>query len=113
MANNGIIPAWERAQQIMAEKYKPEQLTIIRSAQSVADILAYLDRLKTKQRAQASFQRLDKVRPLLDGLKRFDDVLKIYSGSNAAAALIWGSIKLILEVLIPLHLRTAGCSPKL
>jgi hypothetical protein len=100
-ADNKLCPVdieWQNARNYMEQNYTADQLVTIQSATCAGDIIAHLDSLQKEQKNRASVRRLARIKPVLDGFEAFDEVLKIYSGSYAAAALIWGSIKLVLMV---------------
>ena len=92
-----IDVTWQNARRYIEQNYTAKQIAIVDSAGSMSDIVAHLNLLQSQQKDRSSFRRLAKMEPFLDGLKRFDEVLKVYSGAASIAAFIWGSIKLILE----------------
>ena len=82
----------------MEQNYTTQQIAVIGSVNSASDVLGHLDQLQDQQKARSSFRLLRKMKPFFNGLQTFDEALKIFSGGSSMVALIWGSLKLVLDV---------------
>ncbi|KAI9721615.1 MAG: hypothetical protein M1828_005105 [Chrysothrix sp. TS-e1954] len=91
--------AWRNAQRRTREHYTPDQLAIVASAKSAEDVLQHLSLLQAKAAKGGVVRFYGKIRPFLDSVAQYDEVLKIYSNSHMAVAILWGSIDLLLVVL--------------
>ena len=67
-----------------------EEKNELRGACTIEDVWEIAKAIQIKQGEQGKLGNMNKIRPYLDGLKRYDDVIKVFISSNPAnAALIW------------------------
>jgi len=90
--------AWQNAQQYLLLNYSPEQRATVASAESAEDVVKQLKQLQAQVRSRSSFRWITKIQPFLDSLRQYEEILKIYSNSHMAVALLWGSVNLVLAV---------------
>lgn len=92
--------AWQKAQRYALEHYRQDQLADIASANSVENVLQHLQLLQSKTTKKAIIRFYERFRGFLDRIAQYEEVLKIYSNSYMAIAILWGSINLLLVVTI-------------
>lgn len=97
---NPIDLAWQTAQRYALENYSQSQLADIASAKSVEDVLKHLQSLQSKTATKAIFQFYETFRGFLGRIAQYEEILKIYSNSHMAIAILWGSVNLLLMVTI-------------
>jgi hypothetical protein len=95
---DAIDVAWQNAQQYLLLHYSPEKPATVASAESVEDVVKHLKQLQAQVRSWSSFRWITNIQPSLDSLRRYEEILTVYSNSHMAVALLWGSANLILVV---------------
>lgn len=80
------------------EHYTQDQLAGIASAKSAGDVLQHLQLLQSKTEKKAIVRFYEKFRGFLERIAQYEEVLKIYSNSHMAVAILWGSVNLLLVV---------------
>jgi len=92
--------AWQNARRYALEHYMQDQLADIASAESVENVLEHLQVLQSKTNKKAIVRFYGRFRGFLDRVAQFEEVMKIYSNSHMAVAILWGSVNLLLVVSI-------------
>jgi len=92
--------AWQNAQRYALEHYRQDQLADIASAKSVENVLQHLQLLQSKTKKKAIVRFYGRFRGFLDRVAQYEEVMKIYSNSHMAVAILWGSVNLLLVVSI-------------
>jgi hypothetical protein len=95
---DAIDVAWQNAQQYLLLHYSPEKPATVASAESVEDVVKHLKQLQAQVLSWSSFRWITNIQLSLDSLRRYEEILKVYSNSHMAVALLWGSANLILVV---------------
>ena len=87
---------FERARVKMWNKLTAEEKTELAGACTIEDVWEIAKDIQKNQGKRRELGNMNKIRPYLDGLKRYDDVIKVMISSNPAIpALIWVSIALL------------------
>lgn len=98
MLNNGD-DAWEVAWQAAMDNYKPAQKLLLGQIKSPEDASSALLTARLHQESTKSFVIMNKIQRVLDGIKIFEDAMKIYSNCGVGElCLLWGSVTLVLQV---------------
>ena len=73
-----------------------EEKTELAGACTIEDVWEIAKDIQKNQGKRRELGNMNKIRPYLDGLKRYDDVIKVMISSNPAIlALIWVGVTLL------------------
>ena len=81
---------FERAREKVWNNLTEGEKNELRGACTIKDVWEIAKGIQKTQGKRRELGNMNKIRPYLDGLKRYDDVIKVFVSSNPAhAALIW------------------------
>ena len=81
---------FERAREKVWNNLTEGEKNELRHACTIEDVWKTAESIQKNQGKRHELGNMNKIRPYLDGLKRYDDVIKVFVSSNPAhAALIW------------------------
>ena len=84
------LEPFERAHKKVWNKLTDKEKNELATTCTIEDIWKVAVDIQKKQAKRGELGNMNKIRPYLDGLKRYDDVIKILISSNPAIlALIW------------------------
>ena len=87
---------FERAREKVWNNLTDGEKSELRGACTIEDVWKVAKDIQKIQGEQGKLGNMNKIRPYLDGLKRYDDVINVFVSSNPAhAALIWVSFTLL------------------
>ena len=99
---------FERAREKVWNNLTEGEKNELRGACTIEDVWEIAKAIQINQGERLKLGNMNKIRPYLDGLKRYDDVIKVFVSSNPAhAALIWVGFTL-LHSAIPTDVVTSG-----
>ncbi|KAI9654330.1 MAG: hypothetical protein M1821_006646 [Bathelium mastoideum] len=96
--NDPVAIAWETALTKLKNHHNKDQMAIITSASSPEAILSHLDMLEIENSNRSALRWTRKCRTFVKSLQQYSDTLNIFSNCHLATALLWGSIKLLMEL---------------
>ena len=84
------LEPFERARKKVLEKLTAKERNELAGRSTIEDVWKVAVDIQGKQAKQRELGNMNKIRPYLDGLKRYDDVIGVFVSSNSAIlALIW------------------------
>ena len=87
---------FERAREKVWNNLTAEEKTELAGACTIEDVWEIAKDIQKNQGKRRELGNMNKIRPYLDGLKRYDDVIKVMISANPAIpALIWVGIALL------------------
>ena len=87
---------FERAREKVWNNLTVEEKTELAGACTIKDVWEVAKDIQKNQGKRRELGNMNKIRPYLDGLKRYDDVIKVIISSNPAIlALIWVGVTLL------------------
>jgi hypothetical protein len=95
----GQLDAWKAATGFALAKCTPDQKVILQEINSPEAASATLLKAQLQKKSKRSAAVLEKVRLVLDGVKVFEDAMKVYSNAGVIElCLLWGSLTLVIQV---------------
>ena len=86
------LEPFERARKKVLEKLTAKEKNELAGTCTIGDVWKVATDIQKKQAELRTLGNMNKIRPYLDGLKRYDDVIKVLISSNPGIlALIWVS----------------------
>ena len=87
---------FERAREKIWNNLTAEEKAELAGACTIEDVWEIAKDIQKNQGKRRELGNMNKIRPYLDGLKRYDDVIKVMISSNPAIlALIWVGVTLL------------------
>ena len=86
------LEPFERAREKVLEKLTATEKNELAGTCTIEDVWKVATDIQEKQGRRRGLGNMNKIRPYLEGLKRYDDVIKVLISSNPASgilALIW------------------------
>ena len=84
------LEPFERARKSVWNKLTAKEKNELSAACTIEDIWITAEHIQGEQGKRRELGNLNKIRPYLDGLRRYDDVIKVLISSNPGIlALIW------------------------
>lgn len=95
---------WQIAFRNCRQQLAPQEFAVIKTVMTYDDLDKAVTRFRERYRARTVTRALDSINPLMDNLRSLNGVVDTMVQSNPEiAALVWGSIKFVLEVVNPMH----------
>ena len=92
---------FERAREKVWNNLTEVEKSELRGACTIEDVWKVAKGIQKIQGERGKLGNMNKIRPYLDGLKRYDDVISVFVSSNPAhAALIWVSFTLLNSAVL-------------
>lgn len=99
--------AWIKAQDTYLASLTSSQIRSIRSITTQSELLNTTKEYRRRYSSGGFAKFLDRVNPFLAQLNSFSNIIKIFVSSDPNfAALVWGSVALVLEVCYQTNLLT-------
>ena len=93
---------FERAREEVWKNLTEEEKNELTGACTIEDVWEITKGIQKNQGKRRGLGNMNKIRPYLEGLKRYDDVIKFFISSNPAhAALIWVGFTLLNFAVLP------------
>ena len=87
---------FERAREKVWNNLTEQEKNELRGACTIEDVWKIAKDIQKNQGKRRGLGNMNKIRPYLDGLKRYDDVIKVFVSSNPTyAALVWVGFTLL------------------
>ena len=86
------LEPFERAREMVLEKLTATEKNELAGTCTIEDVWKVATDIQEKQGRRRGLGNMNKIRPYLKGLKRYDDVIKVLISSNPASgilALMW------------------------
>ena len=95
------LEPFERARERVWNNLTEEEKNELASACTIEDVWEIAKGIQKNQGKRRELGNMNKIRPYLDGLKRYDDVIKVFVSSNPThAALIWVGFTLLNSAVL-------------
>ena len=92
---------FERARERVWNNLTEEEKNELEGACTIEDVWEIAKGIQKNQGKRRELGNMNKIRPYLDGLKRYDDVIKVFVSSNPThAALIWVGFTLLNSAVL-------------
>ncbi|KAF8244056.1 hypothetical protein K440DRAFT_605468 [Wilcoxina mikolae CBS 423.85] len=99
MASSLQIEAFEQARDRVWKKLTPKEKGELAGTCTIHDVWEVTQKIQKEQAGRGMLGNMNKIRPYLDGLNRYGDVIAVFvSVKPDILGLIWGPIKLLLQL---------------
>lgn len=95
-----LAGAFQNAKQdFLASLRDPDLFNSVSNIKSIDEVYAFTDQLQNDQSKRQGLRNLSKIKPYLDRLKEYAGVIEVFVQAKPdILALIWGPIKLLLQM---------------
>ena len=101
MASPPPLGPFERAREKVWNNLTEQEKNELKGACTIEDVWKIANGIQQNQGKRRELGNMNKIRPYLDGLKRYDDVIKVFISSNPVhAALIWVGFTLLNSAVL-------------
>ena len=91
---------FDRAREKVWNNLKDEEKSELTGTCTIEDVWEIAKRIQKNQGKRRELGNMNKIRPYLDGLKRYEDVINVFISSNPVhAALIWVGFTLLNSIV--------------
>lgn len=98
-AAKAVSNVWSKTLELYKKELPRKDLVVVEGITSPTDIANHIKDLEAKTHTGKSGAFADRVYAITGRLTQFSTVIDAMTSSNSEAALIWGSLKLLLTII--------------